>query len=164
MLAAGVTAVQAESFDTPVYGGIGISATSLDDADGRFNDLIGMDDSEEAISLFIGYKFNENFAVEGGWSDLGDYAYDGGDMEVEAITFDAVGILAIDDQVSLFAKVGAARIDYKADLKSTETALTFGLGADYNFGNNLSLQAEWTRINEATAPIDTYGANIAFGF
>jgi len=162
VLAVGVTAAQADQHESPVYGGLSLGVTSLDD--GKLGSLVNLDDSDETFSLFVGYKFNENFAVEGGWSELGDYTYDGGNLEVEAFTFDLVGILPVDEQISVFAKAGVARVDYDAASKDTQTALSFGLGADYDFGNNISLQGEWTRINESSAPIDMFGANIVFGF
>jgi len=163
-LALGLGTASADQHDSPLYGGVGYGFTHLDDSDNNFNAITGFDDRDEAWSFFVGYKFSDNFAVEGGYSDLGDYDYDGGDLEVEAFTVDAVGILPVHERIDVFAKAGLARVKYDAEQSTHENALTFGVGADYDFGNNVSLQAEWTRIQEDEAPLDIFGANLVYGF
>jgi OOP family OmpA-OmpF porin len=94
--------------DAAADAGLGISSSKLDDNDTGYK-------------VQAGYKFNENFAVEGGYVDLGrltlsaDLAPEapitsghvGADVKAYGFNVEAVGILPLGSGFSVFAKAGA---------------------------------------------------------
>ena len=72
---------------------------------------INDDDSDTAWKLFGGYQFHRNFAVEGGYFDLGRYDYGyttgagafSGSTRLQGLNLDLVGTLPLTDRFSAFA-------------------------------------------------------------
>jgi len=127
------------------------------------------DDSDTAYKVFGGYKFNPNFAVEGGYTDMGDYSAritGGGDVgnakvKTNSLNVFAVGILPM-DQFSLFAKAGVSRNKSKMDFNSTgvafnatdsgsknKTSFAWGIGASYAINKQLSVRVEYEDFGKA---------------
>lgn len=61
--------------------GVSIGQVKVDVSASDFNDgsLISqdLDDTDTAWKLFGGYRFNKNFAIEGGFADGGEVKFDG---------------------------------------------------------------------------------------
>ncbi|MBE0614591.1 MAG: outer membrane beta-barrel protein [Burkholderiales bacterium] len=134
---------------------------------------ISNDDSDTGYKLFAGYKFNRNFALEGGYFDLGSFGYTAttvpagtltGNIKLRGLNLDAVGILPINRQFSAFGRVGVNYAEAKDSFSGTgavtvlntnpskrEANLKFGAGLQYDFTNALGmrLEAERYRINDA---------------
>jgi OmpA-OmpF porin, OOP family len=118
------------------------------------------DDSDTAWRVFGGYQINRHFAVELGYSTLGEATASapGITATVEAKAFDlvAVGILPINQQFSVFGKLGMYQAD--SDLSSNtpligsasdkNTDVTYGVGLQYDFGKNLGLRGEWQQYKK----------------
>ncbi|WP_372883220.1 porin family protein [Psychromonas sp.] len=71
-------------------------------------DISGFDDGT-SIAVIGGYKFIENFALEASYINLGDSEDNQPPVwtiEVDGINFSAVGIIPVNEQIDLFAKVG----------------------------------------------------------
>lgn len=160
-----------------VLGSVGQSrfdddAISKSDKDFIFDNTVGIDsnsssqdDKDTGYKMQLGYQFSENFAVEGGYTDLGEEVYtarydDGitGKMKTSAKGWnvDAVLILPIDSGFSFFAKLGAIaaeveqKISFEADgaygsetLDDTKVKAKAGLGIAYNIVQGLSARAEY---------------------
>jgi OOP family OmpA-OmpF porin len=152
-----------------------------------------LDDSDSGYKLQVGYQFNQNFAVEGGYIDLGELVYkarvtDGFDsvgarLKTEAHGFNvsAVGILPL-GSFSLFAKVGVidAKVESKGSVEgvgnvasedSTDVKPLFGLGAGYSFGDHLGVRVEWERFSNlgdddstGEGDVDLVSAGLIFKF
>lgn len=123
------------------------------------------DDEDTGYKLQVGYQFSENFAIEGGYTDLGEEVYkarfdDGitGKMKtsVKGWNVDGVLILPISNGFSLFGKLGviAAEVEQKISFESedgygseslddTKAAAKIGLGLAYNIYQGLSARAEY---------------------
>jgi OOP family OmpA-OmpF porin len=125
------------------------------------------DDTDTSYKLFAGYKFNKNFAVEGGYADFGRFKANAGgvigtpvniDAKVTsyAVFVDAVGILPLNDSFSVLGKVGAAYTHTKTKVSgswggfadsssdsSNEVVPKLGLGAEYNVTKSIALRAEY---------------------
>ena len=110
------------------------------------------DDTDTAFRIFGGYNFNRHFGVELGYADLGKATFSApgvsGDINVKAWDLVAVGTLPVADKFSLVGKLGMYRAD--ADRSSgigggsgTNTDITYGIGAQYDFNKNLGIRAEW---------------------
>ncbi len=113
-------------------------------------------------NLDVGYKFIDYLAIEGGYIGSTDetYSASGGNISspvnasahIRGWTLDAVGIWSLDTQSSLLGKLGVAGIQDKAtvtgpggsaSLSGTKTDLTYGLGAERDFANDVLVRLDW---------------------
>ena len=102
-------------------------------------------ESSSAWGLFGGLKFNQNFAVEAGYTDLGDVS---GLLDFTAIDVSAVGIFPISEQSALYGKLGMARTKEELSLLSlseTRSAVTFGVGGQFDFNPNIGIRLGYDR-------------------
>ena len=125
------------------------------------------DNSSTGYKLFGGYQLNRNFAVEGGYFDLGRFNYRvntvplgtfTSDTQVRGLNLDLVGILPLSDQFSVFGRIGAAYAQSRANFARTgvpslissstsrnDTNLKVGLGMQYAITEALAVRAELER-------------------
>ncbi len=139
------------------------------------------DDKDTALSIFAGYQINKNLGVEFGYTDLGEASASGpvfgipvtATGEVSGFEFSAVGTIPLNQQFSLYGKLGFFMWD--ADLKGTVggipvsvsddgTDLTFAFGARYSFTKNVSAQLQWQRYEIDDGDIDVIGLGLLFRF
>ncbi len=147
-------------FDNPAsitpFVGPGLAVTSVTE-----------DDRDKGWKLYGGYRLSPNFALEGGYFDLGhfDYRYTtfpagtfGGELHPRGLNLDVVGILPLGDRFSVFGRLGAAYIDSRTSYNRSGavagiTASTgerhlrpkIGVGAQYAITERLSVRAELER-------------------
>lgn len=128
------------------------------------------DTSSTAYKLFAGYKLNKNFAVEGGYTDLGKMSLSmtttgpvasiSGNYKATVWEVNAVGILPINESFSVFGKLGYHWDDVNSTVAgiSGASAITvnkdysgndfkFGAGAEYNINKNVGLRLEYERYS-----------------
>ncbi len=128
-------------------------APSLVLAQGYIGGTLGLSDldgeNDIGIKFFGGYRFNQNLAVEGGYTDFGT-ADDGGvDVSVDGFEVAAVGILPMNPQIDIFGKLGILLWDADFDAgtfgsgSDDGTDLFLGFGASYNISPQLSARATW---------------------
>ena len=125
------------------------------------------DNSSTGFKLFGGYQLNRNFAVEGGYFDLGRFNYAlsttpvgtfSSDTRVRGLNLDLVGMLPLSDQFSVFGRVGAAYAQSRANPTRTgalllnnsstsrkDTNVKVGLGLQYAITEALAVRAELER-------------------
>jgi len=127
------------------------------------------DESDTSFKLFAGYKFNSNFAIEGGYADFGNFNAKAGGVigtpisvkakgESYAVFVDAVGTLPLNDSFSIFGKAGAAYAHTKMKVSGSWAGFTdsesetdnevvpkLGLGAEYNFTKSVAVRAEYEK-------------------
>ena len=125
------------------------------------------DNSSTGYKLFGGYQLNRNFAVEGGYFDLGRFNYAvnttplgtfTSDTQVRGLNLDLVGFLPLSDQFSVFGRIGAAYAQSRANFARTgapslvnsptsrnETNLKVGLGMQFAITEALAVRAELER-------------------
>ena len=159
------------------YGGasIGQSRATIDDAritsgllGGGFSTTsITDEDRDLGYKIFGGYQFNKNFALEGGYFDLGKFGFTAttvpagtlsGNIKLRGINLDAVGILPITEKFSVFGRVGANYAEATDSFTGTglvtvrnpnpssrDTNLKLGLGLQYAFTESLAMRAEVER-------------------
>ena len=169
--------------DAGWYGGVsaGQSRAKIDDArivggliGGGFTAaVIADDDRDTGYKLFGGYRFNRNFALEGGYFDLGKFGFTAstvplgtlaGNIKIKGANLDLVGSLPLGERFSAFARVGVARAEARDTFLGTgfvrvlnpnprksDTNAKFGLGLQYALTESLGLRAEVERfrINDA---------------
>ena len=165
------------------YGGanIGQSRASIDDeritrsllGSGFATTTMDKDESGIGAKIFGGYQFNRHLALEGGYFSLGKFGYTAstlpagtlsGDIRVQGLNLDVVGILPLTDKFSAFARAGVIHAQARDNFSSTgfvnraasspskrDTSYKFGVGVEYAFTDRLAVRGEVERyrINDA---------------
>lgn len=133
-----------------------------------------IDDSDTGFGAGGGYQYNDNFALEIAYVDLGTAAYrfsatvtdgvDVADADVELAStadgpvFSALGILPMGERFYVFGRVGfslmnangTARITLdgitdRASQSSQKSDPVFGVGAEYSIGKHFAIRLTWDR-------------------
>ncbi len=177
------------------YAGAGVGQSRLDSDTINFpGSTQSHDDRDTGWKVFAGYQWNPNFAIEGGWVDLGKFntavSRAGGtasvDYKLQGFFLDAVGVIPVSEQFSLFGKVGTIYSDASTDVAGTlapalsaagfrsdsknDFNLTAGLGAQYDFTRTFGLRAEWERYfnvdfgNNSSKDADLLSVSAVFSF
>ncbi len=134
---------------------------------------------------------NRYFAVEGGYFRLGDFGYTAttvppgtltGNMKVQGLNLDLVGILPLGERFEVFGRVGAAYAQTRDRFTGTgavivnnpnprksDTNLKVGFGMGYRFTDNLGvrIEAERYRVNDAVGnkgDIDMLSVGLVYRF
>lgn len=139
------------------------------------------DSGDFAYKLQFGYQFNDNFAIEGGYIDLGKASYSatftGGnanaEVKVRGINLSALGIYPINDTFSIFGKVGFIDAHVKetasasgpggsatASASSTDIKPTVGFGGTYKVNEKVGIRAEYEFFNKLGNHRTTGEANV----
>jgi len=121
------------------------------------NDCAGScDTSDAAVRLFGGYRFDENFAAELGYSDLGKADLAGTSIGVTVWDLSLLGILPVGQNFSLLGRIGFFRST--ADVsggrdpgKVYDTGNTWGFGVQYDLNETLAVRGEWQRYDKVSA-------------
>ena len=148
-------------------------------------------ESDFGYKLFAGYQFNPNFAMEGGYFNLGDFDYtattvpDGslsGSLSFSGWNLDLVGIMPLTERSALLARVGVHHGKTAADFSATGavnvltpyysnrgTDYKFGVGYQYHVNDAISvrLEAERYRIDDAvgnSGDLDLYSVSAIYRF
>lgn len=129
--------------------------------------------SDIGLKAFAGYSFNENFALEGGYFNMGrPLTYNGtmtaptagtfnGKAEGQGVNLDAVGTLPLGQGFSLIGRLGAAYFQTKATATVTAGSLSgygnatsnkfvpvFGAGVQYDFTKTIAGRLEAQRFSK----------------
>ncbi len=162
---------------------------------GGFPGLVSIvdDDRDTGYKLYGGYQFNKNFAVEGGYFDLGKFGFVAttaapnagtlsGNIKLKGVNLDLVGILPITEKFSALGRVGVNYAEAKDHFSGTgavvvtnpnptkkDTNYKFGLGLQYDFTQSLGMRAEVERyrINDAVGnkgDVDLVSLGLVFRF
>ena len=159
------------------YGGANVGRTSatIDDAritsglsaGGLRTNSISDRDRDTGYKVFGGYQINRNFAIEGGYFDLGKFGYTAnttpagtlsGDMRVKGLNLDLVGSLPLSERFSAFGRVGLNYAQTKDNFSSTGavrvtnanpsangTNYKLGVGLQYALSDAWSVRGELER-------------------
>jgi OmpA-OmpF porin, OOP family len=143
--------------DGGFYVGAGLGIFSVDES--------SFSESDTGFKLFGGWMFNQFVGgeleyIDGGTVREGDFGIDSTGLNVSL-----KGNWPINDQFDVFGKVGYffwdADIDFTGNSgqegNSSGSDLSWGIGAGYNFTDNLSITTEyqWFQIEEADAEMWT---------
>jgi OmpA-OmpF porin, OOP family len=129
----------------------------------------GDKDHDTAFKLNGGYDFDKTFGIEAGYVDLGKF----NDGKVSAFYVAGTGNLAINEQFSLFAKIGFSADRVKLDRtneKFNNTSAIIGVGAAYNFSKTFSLVGEYENFgkvydeNDGSVKADMFSVGLRYKF
>lgn len=138
--------LSAPSFaDEPRFGLFG----ALGQAD---HDLPGLSESATSFALGGEYKFSENFALEGRYDDYGTAEYrafgESADISASSFGVGVKGLIPLNEQFSVFAKIGFASWDLEADGDDESGSdLYYGFGAQYMATEQLGLGIDYTMMD-----------------
>ena len=131
------------------------------------------DEHDPAFKLFGGYQFNRNFALEGGYFNLGKFGFTSttvpagtltGQIRLQGLNLDLVGTWPITERWSAIARVGAQYASARDSFRGSgavgvlnpnpsrrETNLKLGLGMQYEINQSMLVRGEVERyrINDA---------------
>ncbi|MDP4985837.1 OmpA family protein [Pseudoalteromonas tunicata] len=123
--------------------------------------LSSCDSSDNAWSVFFGYEFSKHWALEGGYTDLGEYSTTGlvNGLTNHAVTsmtgleFAGVFRMPLTEQAGLFTKLGAMYYDGEeknsiAKFDDKGWSALFGLGLSYDFTQNLQGRVEYNFLHD----------------
>lgn len=147
-----------------------------------------LDDSDTSFSFTLGYQLTPNFALEGGYVDLGELTVsatsDGSGLlyapgsvalkaAVDGLFFDVKGILPLNEQFSLYGKLGLLKWDAEVTLSDVTGSLSestdendtfFGVGGSFNISNTMALNLDYTKYDLDGDDVDVLSVGIQFGF
>ena len=103
------------------------------------------DFDDTAARIFGGYQFTPNFAMEGGYQDLGSVTASGHAATVTAFDFSFLGSWEMGNRFALLGRVGM----YRSQTSGVGTNLgpVFGLGVSYQLTPSASFRLEWQRFD-----------------
>ena len=152
---------------------------------------IASDDRDVGYKLFAGYQFNRNFALEGGYFNLGEHSFTtttvpagslAGTIKVRGVNLDAVGILPLSEHFSVFGRVGATYAKTRDEFfrtgavvvgnptpEESDPGYKFGLGIQIDFNRHLGVRAEAERYRVSDgvggrANVDLYSIGLVWRF
>jgi OOP family OmpA-OmpF porin len=103
---------------------------------------------QAGFGLLGGYTINRNFAVEVEYDNLGGFESYDGNIKGSSFGFSGVGILPLNQQFSLFGKLGivsttlkdTAKPGWIGDYTYNNTGMTIGFGGQYNASKALGIR------------------------
>lgn len=139
-----------------------------------------IDDDDTSYGVYAGYTFNRYFALEGEYTNFGDLEVDIDDLEVDnpgveptSIGLKAVGMLPVSDNFTLLGSVGYHSYDLDpnggdnlgdAIGDDSSTDLFYGVGAQFNFANNVSVRAMYDRFEFDGPDADEISLGVQYTF
>lgn len=194
--------------DSGWYGGGNIGSTTraeIDDpriaaelkAKGFTMTSILDDNRGNGYKLFGGYRINKHLALEGGYFNLGKFGFRAnavtaaipavpgtltGNIRIQGVNFDVVGILPMTEQFSVFGRLGMNYAQSRDSFTSTgsvsvinttpgksELNYKYGAGLEYSFtpAIDMRLEAERYRVNDAVGNkgnIDMFSLGLIYRF
>ncbi|MHB0774158.1 porin family protein [Halomonas sp. WWR20] len=169
-----------------LYFGVGTGFSSLKNDSDEVGDFIesgsedfDLDDDDNSWKVFVGYEFNDYFATEAFYSDLGKVTLEGNDfaskdLDSSAYGLNLVGKLPLTQWFELYAKAGLAKWDtdvdgnlgdVNADLEDNDGVdPVYGAGVQLNF-EPLLVRAEYERFDfDSDYQIDSFTASVGWKF
>nr|MDP2192160.1 outer membrane beta-barrel protein [Rhodoferax sp.] len=178
---------------------VGQSSAKIDDAritsgllgSGFTTTSITNDERDTGYKLYGGYHLNKNFALEGGYFDLGRFGFNAttnpagtlsGNIKLRGLNLDAVVTLPITEKFSAFGRLGVNYAQARDSFVGTglvnvpnpnpsqrDTNLKVGLGLQYAFTDSLAMRAEIERyrINDAVGnkgDVDLVSVGLVYRF
>lgn len=138
-------------YEDPFYVGAGIGLSFLKPETNSIA-LTLIDDSDIAYKAMLGYEFNQHWAIEAFWSNLGEAVINssaGSNLNVEYKAFGAGGLYhhVLDERWDVFIKLGVGRLENNVsglNLQRVEDNFVYaGAGLNWNLSGNWYLRAEY---------------------
>ncbi|QIE29521.1 OmpA family protein [Caballeronia sp. SBC2] len=167
------------------YGGgnLGQSHATIDDgrirgglqAGGFATSSINNDERDFGYKVFGGYQFNRYFALEAGYFDLGKFSFHAttipagtldGSLKLKGGNLDAVGLLPITGDFSIFGRVGATYASTSDSFSGSGAVRPLDPSPSkrgFNYKLGLGLQYQITQALAMRGEVERYRINDAVG-
>lgn len=131
-----------------VYAGVDIGSTKADGFDGR----------ETSYGAFVGYNFNENFALEGGYRQL--YNVDG--EKANQVALSGIATMPLSGGFNVYGRLGYNRLSAKGpDYNEHVSRVLYGAGVGYAFTPTIMGRVE---VQKPHSDITNVSVGVAFKF
>ena len=123
-----------------IYGGLGVGSAHL-----RSGCSTGDSCKKDDMSwkVYGGYRINNQIAVQASYVDLGEFGTGNNKANIRGISASVLSPFAINEQLSIFGKAGFFKWESKNDQgKISDVDPFFGVGADYQFNDNIAIRGE----------------------
>lgn len=132
------------------------------------------------FKLYAGYRLNDNFAIEGGYVNLGKLDASGtftaplpggvfsDSIKADGWNVDVVGTAPVTENFSAYGRLGLIRASVTADIAASTGFFTltlpakaisnnthYGLGLNYRLSTNWGVRGEWERFSQLGDPNTT---------
>ncbi|MES2091972.1 MAG: outer membrane beta-barrel protein, partial [Pseudomonadota bacterium] len=167
------------------YGGVGIgqSRANIDNDSIKNSQLptglsttgITREDRDAAYKLFGGYQFNQNFALEAGYFNLGKFSFASttfpagtvdGQIKVQGVNLDLVGTLPMTERFSLLGRVGVQHAKTSDTFRGTGAAIGVNSSPskrDTNYKVGAGMQYEISPAFLVRGEVERFRINDAVG-
>jgi OOP family OmpA-OmpF porin len=141
---------------TAFYGGVDVGSTKIDD----------FGDNKAGFGGFLGYGFNQNFAVELGYRQLGKWDVLGVDVKAKQTHLSLVGFYPLSPQLDVYGRLGYNQLRGDARFAGatygddTSSGL-YGVGLNYNFTPAISGRVE---VQKPSSDSTNYNVGMVFKF
>ena len=142
-------------------------------------DGLNIDSSSTSYGLVGGWRFNEHFALEGGYHDFGDFEeninIDGVASKVslsaDGFTLGAKGSIPVGQRFSLYGRAGwffwagDAEINNVSQATPEDGNLYLGAGISYAVNDRFNVTGDWVRyeLDGASSGVFSMGVQFSFG-
>ena len=162
------------SAENGFYVGASIGSASLsEDFDG-----LNIDTDSTSYRIVGGWRFNENFSIEGGYHDFGNFEQQidmNGtpatvSLSADGFTLGVAGTLPVSDKFSITGRLGMFFWDGNAEINNVSQAtpedsnLYFGAGANYALTERFSFTGDWSRYDLDDAQSNVFSAGFQYSF
>jgi long-chain fatty acid transport protein len=159
------------------YGGFGFGQSKYRDL-ATTSATTAVNDHVEGWKVYTGYDINKYLGIEGGYANLNDFTLHTTTTRTkgssDAWTLAAVGSYPLTDKFSVKAKLGAAYVLTRSEVKVGAALTTttgddsyqpyYGVGVSYALFDNLNLRADWERFDLDHSNVDLMTAGFAVKF
>ena len=139
---------------------------------------LDVDDDSTAWRIVGGWRFNDYFALEGGYHDFGDFkqAFDNGGTQntatfsADGFTFGAAGSVplgqrfALTGRAGLFFWNGSAEINNVSQATPEDSNLYLGAGASFDVSTKFQLTTDWTRYELENTASGVFSVGMQYSF
>jgi OOP family OmpA-OmpF porin len=137
-----------------VYAGVDIGSSKADNAN--------YDGSETSYGAFVGYNFNENFALEGGYRSL----YDKDGVEATQVSLSGIATMPLSNGFNVYGRLGYNRLNVETNFvgvnyKEHQSKVLYGVGVGYVFTPSISGRVEYQKPN---SDFSNLSAGLVFKF
>ena len=186
-LAAAGTCAQDADGQRKLYVGLDVGQPNLD-REAAFYEVSDFDDTSTAYTMRVGYRFNRYFALEGGYTDLGDFDATipvacipevtcpavGMSTSIQGFLFNAVGIWPLGEHFALNASGGLIYREFEvrttspgailgSDGSDTASIMKFGIGAGVPINEHLEIALDLTHYRDIGLGFDLHFGQLFAG-
>jgi len=141
---------------TAYYGGLDLGSTKLD----------GLSDNKASVGGFLGYGFNQNFAIELGYRQLGSWDVLGVNVKAKQTHLSVVGSYPLGNQVEVYGRLGYNQLRGEASYGGLSygddtSGVMYGAGLSYKFTPTISGRFE---VQKPSSDSTNYGVGVVFKF